>query len=107
MDDIAAQVPFGVGRKNKKQVDHPLFDDQDWDVYKEIGTHEHDKLKALARQQLGTVGSGNHYVDILVDQKRDNVWIGNHLGSCGMSRRTDTGLLTIAQVREFSDKERR
>src|SRR5699024_10458815 len=64
IDDITAQVTYGIGIKNKNQVDHPLFDDQDWDVYNEIDTHEHDKLKALARQQLGTVGSGNHYVDI-------------------------------------------
>ena len=104
MDDIAAQVPFGVGRKNKKQVDHLLFDDQDWNVYKEIGTHEHDKLKALARQQLGTVGSGNHYVDILVDQKTDDVWIGNHFGSRGLGHRTATGFLNLANGRKFSDK---
>src|SRR5690625_3353404 len=104
MDDIAAQVPFGVGRKNKKQVDHPLFDDQDWDVYKEIGTHEHDKLKALARQQLGTVGSGNHYVDILIDQKTDEVWIGNHFGSRGLGHQTATGFLNLAKGLAFSDR---
>jgi len=104
MDDIAAQVPFGIGRKNKKQVDHPLFDDPDWDVYKEIGTHEHDKLKTLARQQQGTVGSGNHYVDILVDQKTDDVWIGNHFGSRGLGHRTATGFLNLANGRKFSDK---
>src|SRR5699024_4773868 len=104
MDDIAAQVPFGVGRKNKKQVDHLLFDDQDWNVYKEIGTHEHDKLKALARQQLGTVGSGNHYVDILVDQRTDDVWIGHHYGSDGFGNRPVTGFLNLENGGRCSEK---
>src|SRR5699024_969067 len=58
MDDIAKEIPFGIGKKSKRKVDHELFDDPDWDVYLEIGKHEHDQLKALARQQLGTVGAG-------------------------------------------------
>src|SRR5699024_9775355 len=66
MDDVAKKVPFGIGRKSKRKVDHELFDDADWDVYREFGHHEHDSLKALARRQLGTVGGGNHYVDILI-----------------------------------------
>ena len=61
-DEIAAMVSFGIGRKNRADdapVQHPLFDDAAWEAVPP--THRsalHDK----ARAQLGTVGSGNHYV---------------------------------------------
>lgn len=103
MDDIAKAVPFGVGRKNNRPVDHDLFDDPDWDVFKEFGQQEHDRLKALAREQLGTVGSGNHYVDILIDEKTEEVWVGNHFGSRGFGHRTATGFLNVAKGGKFSD----
>src|SRR5699024_8635125 len=66
IDQVEKRIPFGVGVKNKQRVDHELFDDPNWNVFKEIGQHEPDELKALARDQLGTTGSGNHYVDILI-----------------------------------------
>lgn len=77
MDDIWNQVSFGIGRKNAEEVDHELFhDDPAWDI------PVVKKLKGLAREQLGTVGSGNHYVDLFVDEQ-DRVWCGVHFGSRG------------------------
>ncbi|WP_374058350.1 RtcB family protein [Bacillus aquiflavi] len=104
MDEIASKVSFGIGRNNKEKVDHALFDDEAWDVYRNIGKHEHDKLKTLARNQLGTVGSGNHFVDILVEEKSDDVWIANHFGSRGFGHKTASGFLNLAKGRQFSDK---
>ena len=52
-----------------------IFDDPIW--------QEMDILKSLkdkARDQLGTVGSGNHYVDIFTDES-NRIWIGVHLGA--------------------------
>ncbi len=77
MDDIWAVISFGVGRKNAESVDHPLFDDDPaWSI------PEIKKLKDLAREQLGTVGSGNHYVDLFIDEQ-ERVWCGVHFGSRG------------------------
>lgn len=104
MDDIAATISFGIGRTNKEKVDHPLFDDPDWAVYREIGTHEHDQLKTLARNQLGTVGSGNHFVDILVEETTGEIWIANHFGSRGFGHKTASGFLNLVKGRSFSDK---
>ncbi len=104
MDEVVKKVPFGIGKKSKRKVDHALFDDPDWHVFKEFGTHEHDGLKALARRQLGTVGGGNHYVDILIDDQTEDVWIGNHFGSRGFGHRTATGFLNLAKGRKFSDR---
>lgn len=102
MDQIANQIPFGIGKKSKRRIDHELFDDSAWDVFLEFGKHEHDQLKALARNQLGTVGAGNHYVDLLVDQTTDEVWIGNHFGSRGFGHRIATGFLNLANGRKFA-----
>src|SRR5690625_4662371 len=104
MDDIEKTIPFGVGTASRKFMDHEIFDDQLWDVYKEIGKHEHDQLKKLAREQLGSTGAGNHYVDLLIDEKTGDVWIGNHFGSRGFGHRTATGFLNLANNRDFSAK---
>src|SRR5215475_13686781 len=71
MDDVWSIISFGVGRKNNERVDHALFDDAAWKM-KAIAS-----LKEMARNQLGTVGSGNHYVDMFTDEE-DRVWIGVH-----------------------------
>jgi len=63
-DEIAGTVSFGIGRKNRSDdapVDHALFLDPAWDA---VPAEHRDALKAKARAQLGTVGSGNHYVDV-------------------------------------------
>lgn len=104
MDEIEKNIPFGVGKKMRSRVDHEMFDDPDWGIYREVGQHEHDSLKKLARSQLGTTGAGNHYVDILIDKKTKVVWIGNHFGSRGFGHRTATGFLNLANGRAFSDR---
>lgn len=104
MDEISRRISFGIGRSNNEKVDHELFDDADWSVYQNIGRHEHDSLKALARNQLGTVGSGNHFVDLFVEQASGDVWIANHFGSRGFGHKTASGFLNLAQGKKFSDK---
>src|SRR5438874_1936225 len=50
-------------------------------------------LRDKAAAQLGTVGSGNHYVDIFVDEQ-DRVWVGAHFGSRGFGHGIATWALT-------------
>lgn len=84
MDEIWRTLSFGVGMKNKERVDHELFDDDPaWDV--PIAR----SVKGLAREQLGTIGSGNHYVDLFVDEQ-NRVWVGAHFGSRGFGHRVAT-----------------
>lgn len=104
MDKVAKRISFGIGRANNEKVEHELFDDEDWYVYKQIGKQEHDSLKALAQNQLGTVGSGNHFVDIFVEESTKAVWIANHFGSRGFGHKTASGFLNLANGRNFSDK---
>lgn len=78
MDEVQRCISFGVGRKNKELAEHELFDDPVWE---EIDVLK--KMKTKARAQLGTVGSGNHYVDIFHDEL-GRLWIGVHFGSRGL-----------------------
>ena len=98
MDQIAQTVVFGVGRSSGKAVDHELFDDPTWNDLRDVG-----KLKQQARQQLGTVGSGNHYVDLFEDEV-GWVWVGVHFGSRGLGHRTASGFLNLAAGRAFDAK---
>jgi tRNA-splicing ligase RtcB len=89
LDTIQSEISFGVGRKNKTPVDHDLFNDEAWNV------PEIYKLKDMAWEQLGTVGSGNHYVDIFKDEN-DFIWIGVHFGSRGLGHKICTGFLNLS-----------
>ena len=91
MDLIYSEISFGVGRKNQEEVDHELFDDEAWSLVERlpIRVNKCRDLKQLARQQLGTVGSGNHYVDLFVDEL-DRVWCGVHFGSRGLGHKLAT-----------------
>lgn len=104
MDDIQKAIPFGVGESIGIHKDHPVFDDPLWDVFLNIGQHEHDDLFSTARSQLGTAGAGNHYVDILIDKQTDDVWIANHFGSRGFGHKTATGFMNLAKNRKFADQ---
>jgi tRNA-splicing ligase RtcB len=98
MDEVVRQVPFGIGRAQAVKQEHELFDDPTWRDVRPLGA-----LKQLAQQQLGTVGSGNHYVDLFVDET-GFVWVGVHFGSRGFGHRTASGFLNLAAGRAFGDK---
>lgn len=84
MDRVWSELSFGVGRKNADAPDDPLFhDDPAW------GIPDAAELRDLARSQLGTIGSGNHYVDLFVDEL-DRVWVGVHFGSRGLGHKLAT-----------------
>lgn len=100
MREVQKGIEFGVGRKNATPIDHPLFDEDVWTAVDEtFGPN----LKVKAREQLGTVGSGNHYVDLLTDDA-DNIWIANHFGSRGLGHTIASGFFAAAQNLPFTER---
>lgn len=82
---IAKRVPAGVGKGH----DQPEWDanaksykaqPELWRSMSELpeGTHAH--------RQFGTLGSGNHFVEICLDE-RDHVWVVLHSGSRGFGNK--------------------
>jgi len=56
----------------------------------------------MAAEQLGTVGGGNHYVDIFADEQ-DRIWVGVHFGSRGLGHKTATHFLKAAGGKDGMD----
>lgn len=90
MNEIQKHISFGVGRRNSEKIEHDLFDDPVWNDIAVL-----DNLRDKAVVQLGTVGSGNHYVDIFVDNL-DRVWCGVHFGSRGLGHSICTHFIKTA-----------
>jgi tRNA-splicing ligase RtcB len=102
-DEIAATISFGMGRKNLADdapVDDPLFGDESWDA---APSKMRQALRDKARAQLGTVGSGNHYVDVFADEA-DTVWVGVHFGSRGFGHTVASGFLALSQGLNWGDR---
>ena len=101
-DEIAATVSFGIGRKNVADdapVDHPLFEDPAWEAV----PHKHRRgLLDKARGQLGTVGSGNHYVDVFADES-GSLWVGVHFGSRGFGHTVASSFLALGQGKHWGE----
>ena len=102
-DAIAETLSFGIGRKNTAgdaPLDHPLFGSPAWDAIPSQDAGE--KLRDKARAQLGTIGSGNHYVDVFADQE-ERIWVGVHFGSRGLGHTIASNFVTTppAKVRQL------
>ncbi|WP_066834168.1 RtcB family protein [Rufibacter ruber] len=100
MDEIMKTIGFGVGRPNPKRVDHPVLEH-----IKKAEFKPQRELRKLAAEQLGTVGSGNHFIDLFEDEK-GYLWIGVHFGSRGFGHKTASGFIALSQGGSFFDKAR-
>lgn len=98
MDEIYHQISFGIGRKNNQPVDHIVIEKISNAEFK-----PQRNLIKLAKEQLGTVGSGNHFVDLFKDDD-GFLWIGVHFGSRGFGHRTTMGFIALSQNLSFEDK---
>jgi tRNA-splicing ligase RtcB len=95
-DEIQSTLSFGIGRTNRSgdaPTDHPLFQADAWES---LPRKEREALREKARSQLGTIGSGNHYVDIFTDEE-DRVWVGVHFGSRGLGHTVASGFMALGQ----------
>ena len=102
-DEIRDGLSFGVGGVNRSPdapTDHPLFKDSAW---RAVPSRYRAALLEKARKQLGSVGSGNHYVDIFADE-RDRIWVGVHFGSRGFGHTVASSFLAIGQGAEWGTR---
>ncbi|MCC6460537.1 MAG: RtcB family protein [Saprospiraceae bacterium] len=98
MDEIFKKIGFGVGRPNPQPIDHPVFDQ----IAKANVAPQRQMLK-LAMDQLGTVGSGNHFVDLFEDEQ-GWLWVGVHFGSRGFGHKTTMGFISLSKGKKFDEQ---
>ena len=98
MGEITRRISFGMGVPAAERTDHAVLD-----RIRNAEFAPQRKLAQLAESQLGTVGSGNHYVNVMADED-DRVWVGVHFGSRGFGHKTASGFLALAQGLPFDGK---
>jgi len=86
-------VSFGIGRKNDTRVEDELFNDPVWEEVDFLKSNP--DLKKKAEGQLGTIGSGNHYVDVFKDEE-GYIWVGVHFGSRGLGHTIASHFMKLA-----------
>lgn len=98
---IESAVPLGPGGAHsktdntlcltsaeRKAVELPLFGSVDSD--------SREKLHKKAASQLGTLGSGNHFIELCIDENQD-VWVMLHSGSRGIGNMIGTHYIEKAK----------
>jgi tRNA-splicing ligase RtcB len=98
MREISERISFGMGVPAQERSDHPVLD--------KIAAAEFQPQRMLAQNaanQLGTVGSGNHYVNLMEDEQ-GRIWVGVHFGSRGFGHKTASGFLALAQGLPFDGR---
>src|SRR5262245_16062961 len=76
---IERVIPAGRGQGH----DHIAQKADRWFAAHQPATELDTKQVAKVRKQFGTLGSGNHFVELCLDE-RDHVWIVLHSGSRGI-----------------------
>ncbi len=98
MGEITRRISFGMGVPAAERSDHPVID-----RIQNAEFAPQRKLVQAAHSQLGTVGSGNHYVNVMEDED-GHIWVGVHFGSRGFGHKTASGFLALAQGLAFDGK---
>jgi len=101
---IERSIPLGAGGANSKEsedIRKPWMASLDADHEILIALHPELKTKYNPRQQLGTLGSGNHFIEVCLDTN-DSVWIMLHSGSRGIGNLI--GRAFISKAKKYAEE---
>ena len=101
VDLFGRSVPAGVGKrrdlKSRGRTNQAITRRaEEW-----MGNHPHElgDLQATALQQLGTLGSGNHFLEVCLDT-HGRVWVVLHSGSRGVGNKLAMKHIRLAKAQE-------
>lgn len=101
LDRIAARVPAGVGRGHDRAAHRA----DRWMAAHRPATDLSHAQTRKALTQFGTLGSGNHFVEVCLDE-RGRVWIVLHSGSRGIGNRlAQAHIATARSLRHLLDHQ--
>ncbi len=92
---IERRIPLGAGAYNATQLDRQATKLRIVDLTVNA-PHDIQKVDNKWQAQLGTLGSGNHFIEICLDQL-DQVWVVLHSGSRGVGNKLAQRHIKIAQ----------
>jgi tRNA-splicing ligase RtcB len=98
-DEIEKRVPLGAGGRLQKEEDlnerYKRLPDTDFYLCQNLNEIAGEYWKK-AGPQLGTLGSGNHFIEVCIDENQD-VWIMLHSGSRGIGNMIGTHYIAKAK----------
>ena len=109
VSQFGRSVPAGVGRGRDLKSTGASDQRVTHRAEKWMAEHPHDLPDGLdkrALSQLGTLGSGNHFLEVCLDE-RENVWVVLHSGSRGVGNKLADRHIKLARAQEqaLEDKD--
>jgi len=102
-DEIEKRVPLGVGggHDHIREIELEMLTDGMWPevfrtVVEPLYKGDIERFREKAASQLGSLGSGNHFIEICIDENQD-VWIMLHSGSRGIGNMIGTHYIGLAK----------
>jgi tRNA-splicing ligase RtcB len=102
-DEIERRVPLGVGGAHDHSTDIGVVGNRlRQTVIEPLYNGDYDKFHAKAASQMGSLGSGNHFIEVCIDENQD-VWVMLHSGSRGIGNMIGTHYIAKAkrQMEQF------
>jgi tRNA-splicing ligase RtcB len=102
-DEIERRVPLGAGGAHDHSTDiGEITSDLMRTVIDPLYKGDVSKFHAKAASQIGSLGSGNHFIEVCIDESQD-VWIMLHSGSRGIGNMIGTHYIAKAkrQMEQF------
>lgn len=97
---VESAIPMSAGKYNRR-LDRFAFTEGRIRMLEDLAERDDRYVVDLShspqwREQLGTLGGGNHFIELCVDN-RDNVWLFLHSGSRGVGNKIAQRHIKIAQ----------
>lgn len=104
--EIEAAIPVGgpgirgswaeAGREGPPSMVEDAWANRLWKRWSEI-LKKHPKVRGVEVVQLGTLGTGNHFIEVCVEEGTPTVWLMLHSGSRGPGNRIGTYFINQAK----------
>ena len=95
-ESIQSQIPLSAGNYNRRIKDDAQDEIAMLESYARVYGFNPDELDKNWRLQLGTLGSGNHFIEITVDEE-GYTWLFLHSGSRGIGNKIASKYIKAAQ----------
>jgi tRNA-splicing ligase RtcB len=95
-EQIERAIPLSAGRDNRKIVATAEPRVAELEALAEKAEFDPETYAGRWRLQLGSLGSGNHFIEVSVDEF-DRVWMFLHSGSRGVGNKIATHHIAVAQ----------
>jgi tRNA-splicing ligase RtcB len=98
---IERAVPLSVGAANRELTDTAAARIA---RLEDLADRDYDEVAKRWRLQLGTLGSGNHFIEVSVDEL-DRVWLFLHSGSRGIGNKLAQQHIAVARAQTVARGE--